>query len=130
MQVTVRSEQIKSKSEKAIKKVEKDIFKALDRGIDYLSLVTPVYTGAYARSMHLNTRGDRSGRGESSNRKERVADINSELNAMEARLADSLGSLELLDGATFINNAPHANKVEIRYAIFEQLRDVIGAPTR
>lgn len=131
MQITVRKAQIKGKSEKLVQIVEQRIFEALDRGIDYLSTKpVPVDTGAYARSMHLNPRGDRSGLGESSARKQRGVDQNQELNDMESRLAESLGNLELLDGATFINNAPHADKVELRDAIFARLKNVIGAPQK
>ena len=125
MQVTVSRARIAKKSKRLEEAAEKRIGRAIENGIEYLSLNTPVDTGAYANSMHLNARGDRSGHGETSRRKERDVAANVVLNDMESRLRGSLQTLDVLDGATFVNNAPHARYVEVYYGLFDQLRDIL-----
>jgi len=125
MQVTVSRARIAKKSKRLEEAAERRIGRAIENGIEYLSLNTPVDTGAYANSMHLNARGDRSGHGETSHRKERDVAANIVLNDMESRLRGSLQTLDVLDGATFVNNAPHARYVEVYYGLFDQLRDIL-----
>lgn len=125
MQVTVRKAQIEKKSKRLQEAAERRIYNALDEAIDYLSFNVPVDTGAYANSMHLNARGDSSGSGETSRRKQRRQAADPVLNEMESRLRAGLESIDLLDGATIVNNAPHANYVENRYGIFDQLRNFL-----
>ena len=126
MQVTVRKAQIAKKSKRLEQAAERRIYEVLDEAIDFLSLNVPVDTGAYARSMHLNVRGDSSGASETSRRKEGGQQRDTVLNEMEARMRASLDSLDVLDGATFVNNAPHANFVETYYGVFDQLRNILG----
>ena len=126
MQVTVRKAQIEKKSKRLEQAAERRIYEALDEAIDYLSTEVPVDTGAYARSMHLNVRGDSSGTSETSRRKPGRQQQDTVLNEMEARMRASLDSIDLLDGATFVNNAPHANFVETYYGVFDQLRNILG----
>lgn len=125
MQVTVRKAQIEKKSKRLQQAAERRIYDALDEAIDYLSFNVPVDTGAYANSMHLNVRGDSSGSGETSRRKQRRQAADPVLNEMETRLRAGLENIDLLDGATIVNNAPHANYVENRYGIFDQLRNFL-----
>jgi hypothetical protein len=125
MQVTVSKARLKNKSKRLEDAARKRIYKALDESIDYLSFSVPVDTGAYANSMHLNSRGDVSGQGISSSRKERQQDANPILNEMEARLRAGLDNTDLLNGATIVNNAPHARYVEAKFGIFDQLRNFL-----
>jgi len=125
MQVTVRKAQIEKKTKRLQQAAERRIYDALDEAIDYLSFSVPVDTGAYANSMHLNARGDSSGSGETSRRKQRQQAADPILNEMETRLRAGLENIDLLDGATIVNNAPHANYVENKYGIFDQLRNFL-----
>lgn len=125
MQVTVRKAQIEKKTKRLQQVAERRIYNALDEAIDYLSFSVPVDTGAYANSMHLNARGDSSGSGETSRRKQRQQAADPILNEMETRLRAGLENIDLLDGATIVNNAPHANYVENKYGIFDQLRNFL-----
>ena len=125
MQVTVRKAQIEKKSKRLEDVARRRIYNALDEAIDYLSFNVPVDTGAYANSMHLNVRGDSSGSGQSSSRKQRRQAADPILNEMESRLRTGLEAIDPLDGATIVNNAPHANYVENRYGIFDQLRNFL-----
>lgn len=125
MQVTVSKARIAEKSKKLENAARKRIYEALDEAVEYLSYEVPVDTGAYANSMHLNTRGDNSGAGQSSRRKQRKQPQDAVLNNMESRLRSSLNSIDLLDGATIVNKAPHAKYVEVRFGIFDQLRDIL-----
>ena len=125
MQVTVRKAQIEKKSKRLEDAARRRIYNALDEAIDYLSFNVPVDTGAYANSMHLNVRGDSSGSGQSSSRKQRRQAADPVLNEMETRLRASLETIDTLDGATIVNNAPHANYVENKYGIFDQLRNFL-----
>jgi len=125
MQVTVRKAQIEKKSKRLEDAARRRIYNALDEAIDYLSFNVPVDTGAYANSMHLNVRGDSSGSGQSSRRKQRRQAADPVLNEMESRLRAGLETIDPLDGATIVNNAPHANYVENRYGIFDQLRNFL-----
>lgn len=125
MQVTVRKAQIAKKSKRLEDAARRRIYNALDEAIDYLSFNVPVDTGAYANSMHLNVRGDSSGSGQSSSRKQRRQAADPVLNEMESRLRAGLETIDPLDGATIVNNAPHANYVENRYGIFDQLRNFL-----
>ena len=125
MQVTVRKAQIEKKTKRLQQAAERRIYDALDEAIDYLSFNVPVDTGAYANSMHLNARGDSSGSGETSRRKQRRQAADPVLNEMETRLRAGLENIDLLDGATIVNNAPHANYVENKYGIFDQLRNFL-----
>lgn len=125
MQVTVRKAQIEKKSKRLEDAARKRIYDALDEAIDYLSFNVPVDTGAYANSMHLNVRGDSSGQGEASRRKQRQQAADPVLNEMETRLRAGLESIDPLDGATIVNNAPHARYVENRFGIFDQLRNFL-----
>lgn len=125
MQVTVRKAQIEKKTKRLQQAAERRIYNALDEAIDYLSFNVPVDTGAYANSMHLNARGDSSGSGETSRRKQRRQAADPILNEMETRLRAGLEGIDLLDGATIVNNAPHANYVENKYGIFDQLRNFL-----
>lgn len=128
MQVTVNKARIAKKSKRLEEAAKRRIGKAFEEAIDYLATEVPVDTGAYANSMHLNTRGDRSGHGETSRRKERGVDANTVLNDMEFRLRSGLESIDLLDGGTFINNAPHATIVENKVRpIFAELRNILGS---
>lgn len=125
MQVTVRKAHIEKKSKRLEDAARRRIYNALDEAIDYLSFNVPVDTGAYANSMHLNVRGDSSGSGQSSSRKQRRQAADPVLNEMESRLRAGLETIDPLDGATIVNNAPHANYVENRYGIFDQLRNFL-----
>jgi len=125
MQVTVRKAQIEKKTKRLQQAAERRIYNALDEAIDYLSFSVPVDTGAYANSMHLNARGDSGGSGETSRRKQRQQAADPILNEMETRLRAGLENIDLLDGATIVNNAPHANYVENKYGIFDQLRNFL-----
>jgi len=125
MQVTVLKAQIEKKSKRLEDAARKRIYDALDEAIDYLSFNVPVDTGAYANSMHLNVRGDSSGQGETSRRKQRQQAADPVLNEMETRLRAGLESIDPLDGATIVNNAPHARYVENRFGIFDQLRNFL-----
>lgn len=125
MQVTVRKARIAKKTKRLEQAARNRIYRALDQSIDFLSLSVPVDTGAYANSMHLNHRGDRTGSGETSHRKERGVSADLVLNEMESRLRASLETIDPLDGATIVNNAPHAKYVELRHGIFDQLRNVL-----
>ena len=126
MQVTVRKAQLEKKTKRLEQAAERRIYNVLDEAIDFLSISVPVDTGAYARSMHLNVRGDSGGTTETSRRKQGGQPQDTVLNEMEARMRVSLESLDVLDGATFVNNAPHANFVETYYGIFDQLRNILG----
>ena len=127
MQVTVNKARIEKKSKRMEEIVRRRIASSFEGAIDYLATEVPVDTGAYANSMHLNTRGDRSGHGETSKRKERGVDANTVLYEMESRLRASLESIDILDGGTFVNNAPHASVVETKVrGIFAELRDIVG----
>lgn len=126
MQVTVRKAQIDKKSKRLEQAAERRIHEVLDEAIDFLSFNVPVDTGAYARSMHLNVRGDSSGTSETSRRKPGGQQQDTVLNEMESRLRASLDSIDVLNGATFVNNAPHANFVEAYYGVFDQLRNILG----
>lgn len=101
----------------------------LIKGIIHLGNVTPVKTGAFADSMSLNPLGDTSGPSISSNRRE-LADYSGTIGSMTSRLDAQLQSIDLTEGATFVNNAPHANKVEERHAVFTTLADVMRRGTR
>jgi|SRR5210317_506271 len=125
MQVTVLKAQIEKKSKRLEDAARKRIYDALDEAIDYLSFNVPVDTGAYANSMHLNVRGDSSGQGETSRRKQRQQAADPVLNEMETRLRAGLEVIDPLDGATIVNNAPHARYVENRFGIFDQLRNFL-----
>jgi len=125
MQVTVRKARLQKKSEEMKEAIEEEITDRLIMAIDYLEQETPVRTGAYSRSMHLNKRGDRSGTSETSHRKPVSADPNGDRAAMADRLYASLGEIEVLDGATFVNNAPHARYVEGYWGVFDQLRSIL-----
>ena len=128
MQVTVNKARIEKKSKRLEDIVRNQVYDAFEEAIEYLAVQTPVDTGAYANSMHLNTRGNRSGHGETSNRKEKGVDPNSVLNEMESRLRGGLEALDLLDGGTFVNNAPHASIVETKVrGIFAELRNIVGS---
>lgn len=126
MQVTV-SPRLTKKKKQVTEFAQKLLANKLARAIDFLDdpYVTPVDTGAYANSMTLNQKGDSSGPSISSRRKERGQDQNSVLNDMTSRLYSQLESIDTLRGATFVNRSPHAQKVENRYATFEQLRSVL-----
>jgi len=126
MQVTV-SPRLTKKSKRVTQFAQELLVRRLERAIDTLedSDVVPVDTGAYSRSMTLNRRGDSSGPAISSSRKERGIDINSALNNMADRLYGQLENIDPLEGATFVNRAPHAQKVEDRYATFDILRSVL-----
>ena len=125
MQVTVRKAQIEKKSKRLEDAARRRIYNALDEAIDYLSFNVPVDTGAYANSMHLNVRGDSSGSGETSRRKQRQQAADPVLNEMETRLRAGLENIDPLDGATIVNNAPHARYVENKFGIFDQLRNFL-----
>jgi len=125
MQVTVRKQSLKNKSDKMLQKAKEEVADRLISAIDYLEANVEVDTGAYARSMHLNRRGDSSGHGESSHRKERGVDGNAERTAMGDRLYAALEVIDPLEGATFVNNAPHAKYVEIYHAYFDRLKDIL-----
>jgi len=128
MQVTVNKSRINQKSKRLEQAAERRVQDAFETAIDYLATEVPVDTGAYANSMHLNVRGDNSGHGETSKRKERGVSPNSVLNEMESRLRGKLETLDLLDGGTFVNNAPHARIVETKVrGIFAELRDILGS---
>lgn len=128
MQVTVNKARIAKKSKRLEDAAKRRIYDAFEEAIEYLAVQTPVDTGAYANSMHLNARGNRSGHGETSKRKERGVDPNSVLNEMESRLRGGLEALDLLDGGTFVNNSPHANIVEVKVRpIFAELRNIVGS---
>jgi len=126
MQVTV-SPRLTKKSKRVTQFAQELLVRKLERAIDTLddNSVVPVDTGAYSRSMTLNRRGDSSGPAISSSRKERGIDPNSALNEMTSKLYGQLESIDPLEGVTFVNRAPHANKVENRYATFEVLRSVL-----
>jgi len=125
MQVTVRKARLANKSEEMKKAIEEEITDRLLTAIDYLEQEVPVKSGAYSRSMHLNPRGDTSGTSETSRRKPVSVDPNSDRAIMADRLYASLESIELLDGATLVNNAPHAKYVEGYWGVFDQLRSVL-----
>lgn len=125
MQVTVRKARLKNKSEEMKEAIKEEISDRLMMAIDYLEQETPVKSGAYSRSMHLNERGDRSGTSETSRRKSDSADPNGDRAAMADRLYASLEGIEVLDGATFVNNAPHAIYVEGYWGVFDQLRSIL-----
>jgi len=128
MQVTVNKARIAKKSKRLEDAAKRRIYDAFEEAIEYLAVQTPVDTGAYANSMHLNRRGDRTGHGETSKRKERGVDPNLTLNEMESRLRGGLETLDLLDGGTFVNNAPHASIVEFKVRpIFAELRNIVGS---
>tara|TARA_Y100000385_G_C13037886_1_gene613872 strand:- start:98 stop:499 length:402 start_codon:yes stop_codon:yes gene_type:complete len=128
MQVTVNKARIEKKSKRLEETIRRRIGSSFEEAIDYLAIEVPVDTGAYANSMHLNTRGDRSGHGETSKRKEKGVDANTVLHEMESRLRASLESIDILDGGTFVNNAPHASIVETKVrGIFAELRDIVGS---
>jgi hypothetical protein len=110
--------------------MRKEVANAIEEAIEYLSYNVPVDTGAYSRSMHLNPRGNSGGHGETSRRKERGVDRDVELNDMEARLRASLEGIDVTEGVTFVNNAPHAKYVEARVGIFDQLRDILTGYVR
>lgn len=126
MRVTVKKTSIKNKSDKMLQDAREEVADRLISAIEYLeeAVWESVQTGSYTRSMHLNKRGDTSGRGESSHRKEKV-DPSSATTEMADRLYASLQSIDLLDGATFVNNAPHARFVEVHHAYFDRLRDIL-----
>jgi len=124
MQVTV-SPRLTKKKKEVTEFAQKLLANKLIEGIDYLERVTPVDTGAYARSMTLNQRGDSSGPAISSRRKERGIDPNSALEDMANKLYSELDSIDLMQGATFVNNAPHAKLVERRHGVFDGLRSVL-----
>ena len=125
MQVTVSKARIAEKSKRLETADRSRIYENIDEAIEFLSFHVPVDTGAYASSMHLNSRGDNSGSGQTSRRKQRGQAADPVLNEMEARLRTSLNSIDLLDGITIVNKAPHAKYVELKYAIFDQLRDIL-----
>ena len=125
MQVTVKREQIRGKAQRFEDAAKRRVAEKIEDAIEYLSYAVPVDTGAYANSMHLNPRGDSSGHGETSHRKERGVAPNPVLDEMEARLRASLETIDLLDGATIVNNSPHAKYVETYYGIFDELRSAL-----
>ena len=125
MQVTVRKARLEGKSEKMKKLIEKEVADRLITAIEYLEEEVPVKSGAYSRSMHLNNRGDTSGTSETSRRKATSADPNADRAAMADRLYASLENIELLNGATFVNNAPHAPYVEGYWGVFDQIRSIL-----
>ena len=105
------------------------VARKLVAGIIHLGNVVPVKTGAFADSMSLNPLGDTSGPSISSDRRE-LADYSGTISSMTSRLDAQLQSIDLAEGATFVNNAPHANKVEERHAVFTTLADVMRRGTR
>jgi hypothetical protein len=125
MQLTVKKEQIRGKAERFELAAKKRVAEKLEEAINYLSYSVPVDTGAYANSMHLNPRGDVSGHGETSHRKPRQVAADPVLNEMESRMRASLETIDLLDGATIVNNSPHARFVEIYHGLFDQLRSAL-----
>lgn len=125
MQVTIRRVRTEKISDKMQRLAEEEVANRLMSAIDYLEQEVPVRTGAYARSMHLNPRGTTSGSGETSRRKEVSSAPDQERSAMADRLYASLEGLDVLDGATFVNNAPHAKYVEGYYGVFDQLRSIL-----
>lgn len=125
MQATIRKARLQGKSKRMEEIVKREITNRLMTAVDYLADEVPVDTGAYARSMHLNPRGDRSGHGETSHRKPRGVDANSERAAMADRLYASLEAIDVLDGATFVNNAPHARYVEGKWGVFDVVRSIL-----
>ena len=126
MQVTV-SPRLTKKSKRVTQFAQELLVRRLERAIDTLEDpdVVPVDTGAYANSMTLNQKGDSSGPAISSSRKQRGVDPNSVLNEMADKLYSQLENIDPLEGATFVNRAPHSRKVENRYATFDILRSVL-----
>ena len=126
MQVTV-SPRLTKKSKRVTQFAQELLVRKIERAIDTLEDpdVVPVDTGAYAKSLTLNRRGDSSGPAISSSRKERGVDPNPVLNEMADRLYSQLENIDPLEGASFVNRAPHSRKVENRYATFEVLRSVL-----
>ena len=78
--------------------------------------LSPVYTGAFVESWQINTRGDRSARARSSAGRTPISDGAKQAKREEekARLLSRVASfdLELLDGFTVTNRAPHIPYIE------------------
>lgn len=126
MQVTV-SPRLTKKSKQVTDFAQKLLVRRLSQAIEFLAdeTTTPVDTGAFARSMTLNQRGDGSGPSISSRRKEGGVDKGATLEDMKTRLYGQLESIDPLQGATFVNRAPHARYVEMRFGIFDRLRNIL-----
>ena len=124
MDVSV-SPRLTKKKQEVTEFAQKLLANKLIQGIDRLGMITPVDTGAYAESMTLNQYGNASGPSVSSSRRQKGVSIGPVIEAMEDKLYADLQTLDLEQGATFVNNAPHADKVEERHAVFAQLENVL-----
>lgn len=126
MDVSV-SPRLTKKKQEVTEFAQKLLAKKLMRGIDDLGNVVLdlTDTGAYAESMTVNQLGDTSGPSVSSARRQRGVDPMPFVQAMEDRLYDKLQIIDLEQGATFVNNAPHAQEVENNYDVFGRLGNIL-----
>lgn len=115
MQVTVaksffkKIELVEAELEKAVKdKASEIVSDAVD--------LSPVYTGAFVESWQINTRGDRSARARSSAGRTPIKDGAKQVKREEekSRLLGRVASfdVEILDGFTVTNRAPHIPYIE------------------
>jgi len=133
MQVTTRKKQLKSKSEAVLQRVRERMVQKADRVVDLLHTVTPVNTGAYSESMHINPRGDTSGAAVSTagrtrpNEAEKEANRETRLDIMVDRLDAEVSRIEDIEqGFTVVNKAPHAYWVEVKVEpVFAQIKGVL-----
>jgi len=126
MDVSV-SPRLTKKTQEVTEFAQKLLANKLLLGIDDLGSVVfnLTDTGAYAESMTVNQLGDTSGPSVSSARRQRGVDPTSFVQAMEDRLYDKLQIIDLEQGATFVNNAPHAQEVENNYDVFGRLGNIL-----
>ena len=133
MQVTTRKKQLKSKSEAVLQKVQERMTAKANRVVDLLYNITPVDTGAYSESMHINPRGDTSGSAVSTkgrtkpNKAEKEANRETRVSIMVDRLESEIARIENIEqGFTVVNKSPHANWVEVKVEpVFAQIKGVL-----
>lgn len=101
--------------------------------VDLLYTITPVDTGAYSESMHINPRGDTSGEAVSTagrtrpNKEDRESNRETRLDLMVDRLDAEISRIEDIEqGFTVVNKAPHAYWVEVKVEpVFAQIKGVL-----
>lgn len=110
--------------------IEESLREQAEDMVSYAVSISPVDTGAYVDSFSITSRGSGGGRSRSSNNKMPVNGSTARSEAI-SRLYSGIKSLNILDGFTIRNRAPHANDVEYGgpnwkrdgYFVFTQLRN-------
>jgi len=119
IKVTVKGENIREQVEA---QVEEQVENVLMKVAFKLASVSPVDTGAFASSWAVNSTRSVSSRG-----RPRGQDTSTYRQVAFGNMVNDIYKLDLMNTASFIfrNAAPHANKVDSRYAISAQAGDIV-----